>query len=161
MPVDCSPGAAQNGADMVLLNQKLQYDATANFQNSRAADDLANARAWQAINLEAARDHGTLKYLATVGLLQVAQTGSTENENLVKPVPNAVIDDTTAASGGAETVAAAGVATANEAAATALATAVSFFNQGLAALSSVLITAAGGASTPSQTSAKPTTGATS
>lgn len=152
---DCAPATSQQFTEINSLNAKLQYDATANWQNSRAADDLANARAWQAVSLAAAHDAATLKYLGTLGLLQEGQTGGTENQNLVKPIPNAVVDDDTAAAGGATAVAAAGVATANEAIATALAQFVSLMNQGAAALQAVLVTAAGGASSPSQTQAKP------
>lgn len=145
-----SNGCSQQNAEINMLNSKLAYD-----------DSLANSRAWNAFNLSIAQDAQTLKQLAVLNVINSSQTGDTANQQTTSPIRTGVGDYVAAGAvpaNRATDVAAAGVATANQGIADALATAVSFFNQGLAALSSVLTTAAGGASTPSQTTPK---GATS
>jgi hypothetical protein len=124
--------------------------------------------------------HATIDGLILGGLAAANQTGTTENQAAVTPIrtgaadtqvqqpagsvypPIRNVDQGGAAATNAEltsdaatSVAAAGVATANQAIADALAQFIALMNQGAAALQAVLVTAAGGASTPSQTQPKP------
>lgn len=101
MPVDCSAGVGQQVADVNLLNSKLAYDFAAQLQGQSLIDNQVNARALQALQVRAAEDSQTIKYLSTVGLLQISQTGATENQNLTKPTPNVVADDNATVASGA------------------------------------------------------------
>ena len=138
----------------VALNMKqIVEDNTADARR-RTGNNGANDSAWQAFNLSVAQDNQTVKHLATLGLVQAGQTGFTENQTSVDPVRTGTGDAIVGGVGvSAEQVAA------NLANITTLTTTI--ITQTLAAVLPVLITALGGASTPSQTQAKPTTGATS
>ena len=138
----------------VALNMKqIVEDNTADARR-RTGNNGANDNAWQAFNLSVAQDNQTVKHLATLGLVQAGQTGFTENQTSVDPVRTGTGDAIVGGVGvSAEQVAA------NIANITTLTTTI--ITQTLAAVLPVLITALGGASTPSQTQAKPTTGATS
>lgn len=102
---DCSGSFSQQSTEVNALNAKLAYDAALAAQNSRINDDLQNARAWAAFNLDAARDAQVVKHLAQIAALATDQTGQTENQNLVKPIPNTVADNTAAVASGAENAA--------------------------------------------------------
>jgi hypothetical protein len=141
MPMECSNGAGQNATEMVMLNQKLTYDIASQLQ----LDNQRNARAWAALELTNAQDNAFFKNLAVAGLLQLTQTGATEDQNLTKPVPNAVIDDTTAAAGGAISASVADAALGNVTAQLATLTTQVV---GLAALIAQYVTNAGNAASP-------------
>ena len=155
---DCANAVSQQAAEINIWNQKITGDRFAALMAQGAEDNQANSRAWQGYNLEVAKDHQTLKYLSSLGEIQAGQTGMTENQQQVTPVRQATGDAIVGGVGvSAEQVAAnvADLATAMVPIITsALATAIS---QTLAAILPVVVTASGGASTPSQTQPKPTT----
>ena len=92
---------------------------------------LANTRAWEAIKLSQAQNDlrrqqnvATIDHMAAIGLLQLAQVGATEAQQSVSPVSRGEGDSATAQSYPANRsidVASAGVATANQAVADAVA----------------------------------------
>ena len=148
-------------------NIKLLFDEV--LDNRR--ETLARARAWEAISLDMAQtasrraqNSATIDHAINAGMLISGQVGATEGQQTVSPAGTAASETTkgaVAAAGAGEAVSAEAV-TANVAnlftaltpvIASALATALA---QSIAALVPVVITAAGGASTPSQTSSKPT-----
>lgn len=154
---DCSPGVAIQAADINLANMKLGLDEQ--YDDRRVFRDIAQRRAQNAATFDKAIDAITALAIAA-GQIST-QTGDTEAQQTVTPIRTGIGDTMAAASYPANrtidtatagtAVAAEGVATANQAIADALATAIALFNQGIAALQAVAITAAGGASTPSQT----------
>lgn len=152
---DCCNSVSQQVSEINLLNSKLGYDAVAQLQHQRQQDAQSNSRAWESFNLEVARDNHTAKHLATIGVISAGQTGITENQAAVGPVRTATGDAIVGGVGvSAEQVAAnvADLATSMVPVITsALATAIS---QSLIAVLPALITAVGGASTPSQTTPK-------
>jgi hypothetical protein len=163
---DCSPGVGQQAAEVNALNFKLLYDDTSSDISINRKSLMRHQDAWETLRLRNSQFSASFDHALLAAVAISNQTGSTENQQSVSPIRTGIGDTKAAAAYPANrtidtatagvAVAAEGVATANQALADALATAVSFFNQGLAALSSVLTTAAGGASTPSQTQAKPT-----
>lgn len=156
MSADCSPGVSQQCADVNLLNSKLSYDE----QLDNRREVLANARAWEALKLRKANNAESFDHfinMTTAGATATAQqTGQTEESQTVSPVRTATGDAIVGGVGvSAEQVAAnvANLATSLvPVIASALATAIS---EALASILPTLITAVGGASTPSQT--KPAT----
>ena len=108
-------------------NMKLLFDES--LDNRREL--LANSRAWEAIKISMAQNDlrrqqnaATIDHLASVGLLQLGQTGATEAQQTVSPVSRGEGDSATAQSYPANRtidVASAGVATANQAVADAVA----------------------------------------
>src|SRR5208283_3257464 len=149
-------------------NIKLLFDEE--LDNRR--ETAANARAWEAIKLDQAQtasrraqNAATFDKAMDSIVALGAQIGVTEDQQTVSPAGTAASETTkgaVAAAGAGEAVSAEAV-TANVAnlftaltpvIASALATAIS---QTIAALVPVIVTASGGASTPSQTEAKTTT----
>jgi hypothetical protein len=70
-------------------NMKLLFDEE--LDNRR--ESLANARAWEAVKLSQAQNDlrrqqnaATIDHLAQIGLLQLGQTGATENQQTVSPI---------------------------------------------------------------------------
>jgi|HubBroStandDraft_1064217.scaffolds.fasta_scaffold00148_14 hypothetical protein len=153
---DCSPGVSKQSSEINVWNQKVTGDRFAALMAQGAEDNQANSRGWQAFNLANAQDAQTMKHLATLGVISAGQTGVTENQQSVTPVRQATGDAIVGGVGvSAEQVAAniSNLATSITAViASSLATAIA---QTLAAVLPVVVTAAGGASTPSQTSSKP------
>ena len=98
---DGSPCVSQQVTEVNALNSKLAYDFAAQLQNQALIDNQAHARALRSLELRAAEDAQTAKQLAVTAALVSNQTGQTEDQNLNKPVPNTVVDDTTAAAAGA------------------------------------------------------------
>lgn len=159
---EMSNGASQQFSEVNGLNLKAGYDYASAIREQAIIDSQRNSRGYASLELAVAHDTHTIRHLAALGLLQLTQTGATENQASVDPNRTGSGDYLAAGvvpANRATDVAAAGVATANEAVANALATAVALMNQATAALQAVLITAAGGASTPSQTQPKPTSAA--
>jgi hypothetical protein len=144
----CPPLATLN------LNEKLGYDAAAQLQLQVQIDNQGAARAWEALKLKSAQDANTITNLAQLGLLQITQTGATENQQVVSPVRTATGDAIVGSVGvSADTVAAsqANLLTSMTPIITsAVATATA---QTLAAVLPILVNAVGGAST---TQPKPT-----
>lgn len=152
---ECSNGASQQAAEINVLNSKLGYDAAAQIQNQGLLDNQSDSRAWNELKLTEARDAGTIKYLASVAALATDQTGQTENQQTTSPIRSGAGDAIAAVPG-----VAAGQVSANIAdLATGLVPAITnsvnsawaqaweTFVAGLP----TLVTAMGGASTPSQT----------
>ncbi len=148
-------------------NMKLLFDEE--LDNRR--ETLARQRAWEAITLEMAQiasrraqNAATFDHAVNAGLVLSGQVGVTEGQQTVSPAGTAAsetLKGAVGAAGAGEAISAEAV-TANVAnlftsltpvIASALATAIS---QTIAALVPVVVTASGGASTPSQTEPKPT-----
>jgi hypothetical protein len=89
---DCCAAVSQQTAEVNSLNSKLGYDFAAQLQNQALIDNQAHARASQNLQIQAAQDAQTIKQLALTGLLQVAQTGATENQQTVDPFSTASAD---------------------------------------------------------------------
>jgi hypothetical protein len=148
---------SQQCAEVNSLNSKLAYDFSAQLQNQGLMDNQSDARAWQEVKLTAARDAQTLKYLAAVNNLTADQTGATENQQNVSPIGQAVAEALKAVPGVAAGDIAAGIANLNSSLIPVIATAVGTITaQTVAAVLPALVTAIGGASTPSQTQPKST-----
>ncbi len=157
---EVSAGCGQQASEQNVLNFKLLYDDTASDISINRKSLMRHQDAWETLRLRNSQFAASFDHALLASVAIANQTGSTEDQQSVTPIRTGAGDYLAAGAvpaNRATDVAAAGVATANEAVATALATAISFFNQGLAALSAVLTTAAGGASTPSQTQSKPAT----
>jgi hypothetical protein len=163
---EISAGCGQQASEVNVLNLKALYDDTQSDVSMNRKSLMRHQDAWETLRLRNSQFAASFDHALLAAVAIANQTGSTENEQTVTPIRTGV-GDTLAASAytpnravdtsdASVSVAAAGVATANEAVATALAQFVALMNQGVAALQSVLVTAAGGASTPSQTQAKPT-----
>ena len=146
-------------------NIKLLFDEELDSRR----ETLARQRAWEAISLDMAQtssrraqNAATIDHAINAGLVLSGQIGATEGQQTVSPAGTAASETTTgavAAAGAGEAVSAEAV-TANVAnlftsltpvIASSLAMALS---QTIAALVPVVINAAGGASTPSQTQPK-------
>jgi hypothetical protein len=161
MPSDCSPGMGQQAADIGLLNFKHGFDLALSRDHQSILDNQEDARAWAQLKLRAAQNGATFDHFvnmtSSAATAAAMQTGQTENDQTVSPVRTGTGDAIVGGVGvSAEQVAAnvADLATSLvPVLASALATAIS---QTLAAVLPVVVTASGGASTPSQTSSKPT-----
>ena len=131
---------------------KLLFDTIMGLQSQVLADNQSDARAWKNLNLRVANQAAAFDHAVNMATAIAIATGETMNEQNENPVSQAEGESADAqAYPAARTVdvAAAGVATANQSVADAVANLVN-------ALTAVVVTAAGGASTPSQTEAKPT-----
>ena len=148
-------------SDVASLNQKMAYDFAAQLQNQALLDNQENARRWNALAHKIAQDYSAVTIRAAqngaafdhaVNMDNVTQdqTGGTENEQTVSPVRTATGDAIVGGVGVSADQIAANVANFT----TAISAAVLEL---YAALVAANVTAAGGASTPSQTQAKPTT----
>ena len=159
-----SAGMSQQATEINMQNHKLILDVSARLAEQALTDNQANARAWNAFNLVKA--HNSEAFYHWVNMLGVpqGQVGTTEAQQTVSPAGTAASE----AIKGAVGTAAAGEAVAAEAVAAAigqlaqsvvpimLAAGGVVSAQTLAAVLPVLVTAIGGASTPSQTQSKPT-----
>jgi hypothetical protein len=155
---DCSPGMQTQAADIGLLNFKHGYDVAVSRDNQSVLDNQEDARAWAQLKLRAAQNGATFDHFvnmtsaASTAIAQ--QTGQTEDEQTVSPVRTGTGD---AIVGGVGVSAEQVAATIANLATTTVPQILSILNT-LSGLAAVMVTAAGGASTPSQT--KPPTGAT-
>ena len=129
-------------------NIKLLFDEE--LDNRR--ESLARARAWEAISLDMAQtasrraqNAATFDHYTSMASATSAQTGQTENQQTVSPAGTATSEAIKRGVGVAAEQVAANIA--------ALSDVVTKFAD---AMNAVLLTAAGGASTPSQTQPKPT-----
>jgi hypothetical protein len=162
-PVNCSPGVSQQAAEVNALNFKALYDDTQSDVSINRKSLFRHQDAWETLRLRNAQFAASFDHALLASVAIANQTGQTEDQQSVTPIRTGIGDTMAAASYPANraidtsdatvSVAAAGVATANQAIADALAQFIALMNQGVAALQSVLVTAAGGASTPSQTKA--------
>lgn len=134
-------------------NMKLLFDDVMSHLSRVRSVAQSQDNAWETLRFTSAQDAQVVKHLAQLNVVTAAQTGQTENEQTVSPAGTAASETAKGAvadAGAGIAVAAEGVATANQAIADAVANLVN-------ALTAVVVTASGGASTPSQTQAKPTT----
>jgi hypothetical protein len=155
---DGTQACSTNAADMVVLNQKLQYDGAAALQLQALADNQADSRAWAQLKLRQAQNAATIDQILQVAAATAAQTGQTEEQQTTSPVRTAAGDAIVGGVGVSAEQVAANVAnlatTMTPIIAGAIAEAVS---TAITAILPALVTAVGGASTPSQTQPKPTT----
>lgn len=162
---DCAPGVNQASAQAWAFNYKqlvenVQEDIDSNRKKRARIED-----AWDTMRLFQHQSLVFKTHLADIGAITAAQVGDTSSLQTTSPIRTGVGDTMAAASYPANraidtsdatvSVAAADVATANASIAAAVANFIQLMQQGIAALQSVLVTSSGGASTPSQTQAKP------
>jgi hypothetical protein len=153
------PGAVLNpNSGELALNMKIICDDAASDARRRQSNNGSHDNAWESFRFRVANEAQTVSHLAALNVVTTAQTGDTDNQQSVNPVRTATGDAIVGGVGvSAEQVAAnvANLATSLIPVITsALAAAIS---QTLAALVPVVVNSSGGASTPSQTQAKPTT----
>ena len=152
-------------------NMKLLFDEA--LDNRR--EMLARARAWEAIELDMAQtaarraqNAATFDHAINAGVVLSGQTGTTEGQQTVSPIRTGAADTQTQQPAGAVyppirnvdqsgATATAGVQAAQEQIAANVAALSDVVTKLADALAAVLVTAAGGASTPSQTQPKPAT----
>lgn len=81
--------SSQQASEINSQNFKAILDSyVARFLNS-TDDNQANSRMWNAFNHSVAQDAQKVKHLAELGLLQLGQTGATENQQTVSPAGTA------------------------------------------------------------------------
>lgn len=153
--VNCSPGVSQQAAEVNALNFKALYDDTQSDVSINRKSLMRHQDAWETLRLRNAQFAASFDHALLAGVAIGSQTGNTADQQTISPIrtglgdtmagavypPNRTIDSATA-----------GEAVAND---VALGTALTLLQQAVAALQAVVITAAGGASTPSQTQPKP------
>lgn len=145
---ECSAGVSQQAAEVNVQNLKMILDSYLAVVQQANEDNQSDARAWAAFKLRVANNAATVDHALNVSMAIANQTGGTENQQSVTPVRTGTGDYLAAGAvpaNRATDVAAAGVATANQAVADALATAVALFNQGIAALQAIVVASAGSA----------------
>jgi hypothetical protein len=152
---EISAGCGQQAAEVNLLNLKALYDDTQSDVSINRKSLMRHQDAWETLRLRNSQFAASFDPALLAAVAIANQTGSTEKEQMVTPIRTGV-GDTLAASAytpnravdtsdATVSVAAAGVATANEAVANALGEFIALMNQGVAALQTVLANAAGNA----------------
>lgn len=170
---DCSQAVAEAMANSQVFNQKILQDSVMSRENQAGIDNqenarelAANSRAWEAVKLDQAQiasrraqNAASLdKLLDTAAAIAIA-TGDTENQQTVSPGDTAMSETAKGAVGTANAQVAANVADLATSLIPVIATAIAAATaQTVAALVPVVVNSSGGASTPSQTSAKPSSG---
>jgi len=127
-------------------NIKLLFDEE--LDNRREV--LARQRAYEDLNLRRAQNAATVDHFINMGAALAGQIGVSEGQQTVSPAGTAASETAKGAvadAGAGIATAAEGIATANQSIADAVANLVN-------ALTAVVVTSVGGASTPSQTTAK-------
>lgn len=169
-----SPEFAEDRTQINSLNNKLLFDAF--LQKLTAQSALPNA--WEVLAQRIANDHATLSirvannnaafdHAVSMGSVLAAQAGVTESQQTVSPIKLGAGDSQNQQPAGAvyppirnvdqgASVATNGVMAAQEQIAANIAALSDVVTKLSDALAAVVVTAAGGASTPSQTQAKPT-----
>ena len=137
---DCSAGSSQQFTEINALNAKLAYDSAAQLQHQSLADNQEDARAWAALKLRIAHNNEAFDHAIRMGSVIAGQAGYTEGQQTVSPVRTGTGDAIVGGVGVSAEQVAANIA--------ALSDVVTKLSDALAA---VIVTAAGGASTPSQT----------
>ena len=138
---DASPAVGQQAAELNVKAQADNQQALFALNLQAVADNQQNARLSNALN-----------FIAGLATVTSNQTGQTENQQTVSPGRTGTPESTIDSVG----VSAATVAAVNPALGVALVQAVNNLQSLVADLVSVNTTAAGGASTPSQTTPKTT-----
>ena len=160
-------GVSQQSAEVNALNLKLLYDDTSSDISINRKSLMRHQDAWETQRLRDSAFHSSFDHALLAAVAIANQTGGTESQQAVTPIRTGIGDTMAAASYPANrtidtatagtAVADEGVATAKQALADAIVDFQNLMMQGIAALQAVVTTAAGGASTPSQT--KPPTAA--
>lgn len=163
---DMTPGVCAQASEVNALNFKALYDDTISDISLNRKSLFRHQDAWETLRLRNASFAASFDHALMAGMALSGQIGTTEGQAAVTPIRTGVADTVAAAAYPANravdtadasvSVAAADVATANASVAANMVEALSLLNQAIAALQGVVVTAAGGASTPSQTSPKPT-----
>ena len=139
-------------------NMKLLFDDTMSDISARRKMAHSHADAWETLRYRIAQNAAAYDHAVSMGSVLAAQAGVTEGQQTVSPVRTAAADNLAAGSAPANRaidVATVGVATAAEGIATANQSIADSVANLMNALTAVIINASGGASTPSQTEAKP------
>ena len=79
-------------------NMKLLFDNAMALMQQSIADNQANARAYQAINLRRAENAATIDHLGSLNAVISAQTGDTSNQQTTDPIRTGIADTMAAAS---------------------------------------------------------------
>lgn len=149
---DCSPGVSQQTAEVNALNSKLGLDEQ--FDNRREV--LGNVRAWEELKLRKAQNAATFDHFVNMSAAQATataeQTGQTADQQTVSPIRTAAGDAIAAVPGVAAGQVSANIADLATSLVPTVASAVTqAIMTALSPFLPVVVTAAGGASTPSQT----------
>ena len=76
---------ANQASEINTQNFKAILDTYVAAMQQSVLDNQSNARAWNAHNLTVANDAQKVKHFGELGLLQLSQTGATENQQTVSP----------------------------------------------------------------------------
>jgi hypothetical protein len=149
---DCTGGVQVQAAEINALNFKALYDDTQSDVSFNRKSIFRHQDAWETLRLRNAQFAASFDHALLASIAASNQTGQTENQQTVSPIRTATGDTLSAAAypanrtvdtaTAAEAVAAAGVATANQAVADALAQFIALMNQGAAALQAALVASA-------------------
>jgi hypothetical protein len=158
MGSDCSPGMSQQAADIGLLNFKHGYDVAFSRDNQSILDNQEDARAWDQLKLRVAQNAASvdnfIAWTSAQATSSAEQTGQTENEQTVSPVRTGTGDAIVGSVGISADAVAASQANLLSSLTPVIASAVANdIVTAVSALYPILVTASGGASTPSQTKA--------
>lgn len=168
---ETSAGVSQQAAEQNILNFKMLFDDTMSDISSNRKSLFRHQDAWETLRLRDSAFHSSFDHALLAAVAIANQAGGTEAQQTVTPIRTGVGDTLAASAYPADrtidtatagtAVAAEGIATANEAVADALAAFVAGVNNAAVnlanAVTAAIVTAVGGASTPSQTQPKPTT----
>ena len=86
---NCCDAVSQQAAEVNMQNAKTNCDAFGEITRQAVIDNQVHARALQNLQVESLKDAQIIKHLAQVGLLQLGQTGATENQQTVSPASTA------------------------------------------------------------------------
>lgn len=157
---NCSESASQQFTEVNALNSKLMLDE----QLDNRREVLARSRAWENLELMRAENAAVISHAINAGVVLAGQVGVSEGQQSVAPIRTGAADTETQQPAGAVyppirnvdqsgATATAGVQAAQEQIAANIAALSDVVTKLSDALAAVLVTAAGGASTPSQTKA--------
>jgi hypothetical protein len=147
-------------------NMKLLFDDTMAALSRARTVAQSHDNAWETLRFTTASDAQVVKHLAQLNFVAAGQTGATENQQSVTPIRTGAADAQNQQPAGAVyppirnvdqsgSTATAGIQAAQEQIAANVAALSDVVTKLADALSAVIVTAAGGASTPSQTTTKP------
>lgn len=148
-------------------NMKLLFDDTMSDMSAARKMAARHADAWETLRFRIAQNASAYDHAVSMGSVLAAQAGVTEGQAAVSPIRTGAADAQNQQPAGAvyppirnvdqaAATATAGIQAAQEQIAANIAALSDVVTKVADALAAVLVTAAGGASTPSQTEAKPT-----
>lgn len=160
MATDCSVGVSQQAADVNVLNLKMLAEDTISDISINRKSLLRHQDAWETQRLRQAQFHASFDHALLASMAIANQTGGTDNQAFTSPIRTGAADTETQQPAGAVYPPIRNVDQGGAAAQSGIYTAMQALADAVAnlqnALTSVDTNAAGGASTPSQTSSKPT-----